>query len=127
LWLNAALAVMLILIATGQPSSVGSTASFPAVLAGGSKGVPSNLSGTVSVSDTRIEFEAFPQIEYMELPCATIKAADYPRRHKNLVTIVSADSTYRFDLRSESQARLFLAGVLSHCNDLPKSQVSAQK
>jgi hypothetical protein len=125
--LNAALAVMLILIAAGQPSSVGSTASFPAVLDGGSKGVPSNLSGTVSISDTWVEFEAFPQVEYVELPCETIKAANYPRRHKNVVTIVSADSTYRFDLRSESQARLFLAGVGSRCKDLPKNQASAQK
>jgi hypothetical protein len=118
---------MLILIAAGQFLSAGATVSFPAVLAGGSKGVPSDLSGTVSVSDTRVEFEAFPQVEYVEVPCATIKAADYPHGHRNVVTIVSAPSTYRFDLRSESQARLFMAGVVSRCNVLPKNQVSAEK
>ena len=77
--MNAVLTAMLILIAPGQPSSVGSTASFPAVLAGGSKGIPSNLNGTISLFENRIEFEAFPQVEYLEFPCATIKAVDYAR------------------------------------------------
>ena len=93
---------MLLLTAPYQFSSGGAIVSFPAVLAGGSKGVPSNLSGTISLFDNRIEFEAFPQVEYLELPCATIKAADHPRRNKSVVTIVSADSTYRFELPSES-------------------------
>ena len=125
--MNAALAVMLILIAAGQASSVGSTATFPAVLAGGSKGVPSNLSGIISFSDSRIEFEAFPQVEFLEFPCSTTKAADHPRRNKSAVTIVSAYSTYRFDLRSESQARPFLIGVNSRCDNVPKNRVSVQK
>jgi hypothetical protein len=125
--LKAALTVMLILTAPYQFSSAGAIVSFPAVLAGGSKGIPSNLNGTISLFENRIEFEAFPQVEYLEFPCATIKAPDHPRRNKSAVTIVSADSTYRFDLRSESQARLFLAGVKSRCNDVPKNQVSVQK
>jgi hypothetical protein len=118
--LNAALAAMLFLIAAGQSSSAGTTASFPAMLAGGSRGVPLSLPGTLYLSEARLEFEAFPQIENVTLPCTVIKSVDYARHNKSVVTIVSAGSTYQFDLRSASQAQLLLDGLVSRCSDLPK-------
>jgi hypothetical protein len=113
--LQIGLTAILFLAAFGQSSLVGTTLSFPATLAGGSKDVPSNLTGTISLFDKRVEFEAFPQVEYLELPCATIKKVSFARANKNVITIVSADTTYRFDLRLRSQSKQFAATLTSNC------------
>jgi hypothetical protein len=71
-----ALATLLGLPASGQSSSAASATSFPAVLDGGSAGVPSNLHGTITVSDNRLVFEAFPEVENVTMACGVIKAAN---------------------------------------------------
>jgi hypothetical protein len=123
--LRTTITAIFILAAFGQPSSAGTTSSFPALLDGGSNGVP-HLPGAVTVSETRVEFEAFPQVENVALPCTSIKQALFARGHKNVVTIVSADTTYRFDLHSGPQADKFMAAITSSCTNLLRNS-SAQR
>jgi hypothetical protein len=113
--LKAAITAISLLLVLGQPSLANTTISLPAILDGGSRGVPSGLSGTISLSETRIEFEAFPQVEYVTLPCTAIRAARRPRRNKNVITIDSAGVAYRFDLYSAKQAERFLAALAVAC------------
>jgi hypothetical protein len=84
------------------------------MLDGGSRGVP-HLNGTIYLSETRIEFEAFPQVENMTLPCTAIRAAGRPRRNRNVITINSAGVAYRFDLYSAPQAERFMAALAVAC------------
>jgi hypothetical protein len=123
---HAAITAILLLVAFGQSSLVGTTVSFPAMLAGGSKGIASSLPGTLHLSGTRLEFEAFPQVENVALPCATIKAASFARGNKNVITIVSAGATYRFDLHSGSQSQQFMATLTSNCKNLSKNDSAAR-
>jgi hypothetical protein len=125
--LQIGITAILVFAAFGQSPSAGTTFSLPAVLAGGSKGVPSNLNGTISVFDNRVEFEAFPQVEYLELPCNTIKGIPFARAHKNVITIVSADTTYRFELRAGSQSQQFVATLTSNCKISSKGLLPKQK
>ena len=111
---HAAITAILLLVAVGQSSLVGTTASFPAMLAGGSNGVP-HLNGTISVAETRIEFEAFPQVENLELPCRAIRDTRQPRRKKNMISIDSAGVAYRSDLYSAPQAERFMAALAVAC------------
>jgi hypothetical protein len=106
---------ILVMVALGLPSLPNTIISLPAMLDGGSRGVPSSLSGTVSLSETRVEFEAFPQVENVTLPCTAIRAARRPRRNKNVITIDSAGVAYRFDLYSATQAERFLAALAVAC------------
>jgi hypothetical protein len=124
--LRIAFFAVLVLAAFGQSSSVGTSASFPAMLEGGSKGVP-HLSGTVSVSQTRIEFEAFPQVENFTLPCARIKTVSFARGNKTVIKIVSTDATYRFDLQAGPQSQRFMAALTSNCKNLAKGSPVAQR
>ena len=73
------------------------------------------MAGTISLFDNRVEFEAFPQVEYVELPCTAIKAVSLARVNKNMVMIVSADTIYKFDLRAASRSRQFVATLTSNC------------
>ena len=77
--------------------------------------------------DNRVEFEAFPQVEYLELPCAAIKGVSLARANKNLITIVFADTTYRFELRARSQSRQFVATLISNCKISSKGIMSGRK
>jgi hypothetical protein len=106
---------MLFLAAFGQSSSAGTTASFPAMLSGGSSGVLLSLTGTISLSEARIEFEAFPQVENVTLPCRSVSAGRRSRRNKNVITIDSAGVAYRFDLYSAPQAQRFMAALAVAC------------
>jgi hypothetical protein len=123
---HAAITAILLLVAVGQSSLVGTTVSFPAMLAGGSKGIASSLPGTLYLSEARLEFEAFPQVEYVTLPCPAIKETSFARGNKNVVTIVSADATYRFDLHAKSQSQQFMAALTSNCKNLSKNDSSAR-
>jgi hypothetical protein len=93
----------LLLVIVGQPSMAGTAVSLPAALDGGSRGVP-HLNGTIHVSDSRIEFEAFPQVENLTFSCGTFGASRHPRRNGNVITIYSSGLTYRFDIYSTLQA-----------------------
>jgi len=115
--LHAAITTILLLVAVGQSSLASTIVSFPAMLDGGSRGVP-HLNGTIYLSETRIEFEAFPQVENMTLPCTAIRAAGHPRRNKNVITIDSAGVAYRFDLYSAPRAERFMAILVSTCETL---------
>jgi hypothetical protein len=113
--LHAAIAAILLMVAVGEPSLVGTIISLPAMLAGGSRGVPLSLGGTISLSETRVEFEAFPQVENAKLPCAAIRAARPPRRNRSVITIDAAGVVYRFDLYSAPQAERFMAALAVAC------------
>jgi hypothetical protein len=82
---------------------------FPAVLDGGSRGVFSALPGTIYVSEGRVEFEAFPQVEILVFPC------NVPKQHKNKISLYSMHRTYKFDLHSIQQANRFVAALIVAC------------
>jgi hypothetical protein len=124
--LQTGLMVIFILATLNQAPLAGATDSFPAMLAGGSRGVPLSLPGTLHLSGARLEFEAFPQVENVTLPCATIKAASFARGNKNVITIVSAGATYRFDLYSGPQSQQFMTTLTSNCKISSKSLLPGQ-
>jgi hypothetical protein len=74
----------------------------------------------------RLEFEAFPQVENLTLPCASIKAASFTHGNKTAITIVSADATYRFDLYAGAQSQQFMADLTSNCKNLSKNDSTAR-
>lgn len=89
---------------------------FPAKLDGGSKGVPSELSGTFYVSPGRLEFDAFPQVEYLVWSCEEMKAmqrtAGFDRR---TVILRFTVASYRFHLESTTQSDVFVNAVAASC------------
>jgi hypothetical protein len=115
-----AVARLLGLAASGQSTSAVATNSFPVVLDGGSAGVPSNLHGTIIVSNDRVVFEAFPEVENVTISCKAIKTAAFARRNAQILKIVSSHTTYRFDLLGHPQAEQCLSAVMSTCESLAK-------
>jgi hypothetical protein len=115
-----AIVTLLRLAASGQSTSALAANSLPAVLDGGSTGVPSNLHGTLSVSANRLVFEAFPDVENITMTCGTIKSAKFTRWNTHVLKVVSADTTYRFDLLGQPQAGRIMMALLSTCESLAR-------
>jgi len=88
--------------------------SFPARLDGGSKGIPFHLPGTVYVSTDRIEFQAFPQVEYIVWSCKQIERLSVG---KETVTLETGRGKYRFSLKSAQQATVFIGETHSACRN----------
>ena len=77
--------------------------------------------------DNRVEFEAFPQVEYLELPCAAIKGVSLrvqtrTSSRSSLLTLI-----IRFELRARSQSRQFVATLISNCKISSKGIMSGEK
>jgi hypothetical protein len=90
--------------------------SFSARLDGGSKGVPSHLTGTLNVSPGRLLFEAFPQVEYITWPCEQLIALKRRRGHEGReITVTSSRASYRFNVDSSQQADEFVNAVTAAC------------
>jgi hypothetical protein len=96
-------------------SAAASVLSFPARIDGGSKGVPSHLPGTISVSTGRVEFHAFPQVEDLVWSCRVGGFRQHHRPGSAIVKIEAAGSVYRFNLVSTRQALAFADAVTSAC------------
>jgi hypothetical protein len=96
-------------VALGSSSSRPEIEAFPAMLEGGSRGVSSSLTGTIYISESRMEFEAFPQVEILVFPC------NVPQRHKNKISLYSRHRIYKFDLYSVQQANRFVAALSIAC------------
>jgi hypothetical protein len=92
---------------------------FSARLDGGSKGVPSNLPGTLYVSPGRVEFEAFPQVEYLVWSCKDVKAVQRHRgSDRQMVTLRFTVASYRFDLDSTVQSARLASMIADSCKPL---------
>ena len=54
------------------------------------------------------------------------QGVSFARAHKNVIAIVSADTTYRFDLRGGPQSQQFVATLTSNCKVSSKGLLPVQ-
>ena len=87
---------------------------FVAEMNGGSKGVPTHLPGVLYVSTGRIEFQAFPQVEYSVWSCKKIGHFSFTREK---VMLAAGGEKYKLSLRSAQQVTAFIEAVHSACSD----------
>jgi hypothetical protein len=90
--------------------------SFRSRLDGGNKGVSTNLPGQLRVSSFRIEFEAYPQLEYLEWRCEKVTHVELVRHGRKTVIVYANGSNYRFVFDSPDQAIAFVRAAKA-CKD----------
>jgi hypothetical protein len=88
---------------------------FACTLESESTGDDVHLGGWLRVRENRIEFEAYPQVEYITWHCGQITTIEVTGRHKTTVAIRSADTSYSFDLRTSAQASSFVETARCGC------------
>ena len=96
------------------------TKSFSATLDGGSKGVASNLTGTLNVSQNGLLFEAFPQVDYIAWRCEQVTDLQQRRGHEGReISFTSTGASYRFSMDSSKRAEEFVNAATEACR-LPR-------
>lgn len=89
--------------------------SFPALLTGGSKGVPNHLHGDLRVRTGSIEFAAYPQIYYVSWSCRDLQRAGTVTRKKRTIELSGETDVHRFELASADVATEFEAAAIATC------------
>lgn len=89
--------------------------SVHAMLIGGSKGLPSHLSGDLHVRADAVDFEAYPQIYNVSWSCNDLRQIGALVRKNQTVALSSAIGVHRFDLLNTNAARQFENEVQSIC------------
>lgn len=89
--------------------------SFPALLTGGSKGVPNHLHGDLRVRNGAVEFAAYPQIYNVSWSCGDLQRAGTLTRKKRIIELSGKIDVHRFELASTDAATEFEAAAIATC------------